>query len=673
MDPTAPLARLGRAARRASVTETLTIAGLVGMLAAAGCSGDDLTEVVGDEASTTGTDTADTGTETDTETDTESESETTGMPCPAGTEDCPCTAQGECDPGLSCVGGTCTPEVPPQCGNDIVEGDEECDDGNFVNDDGCTNACTLPACGDGVVQAGEGCDDGNTVDEDECTNACALPTCGDGIVQAGEECDDADPVDEDECTTTCTLPVCGDGFIHLLEGEECDDGNFEDDDACPSNCLPATCGDGFVWAGQEECDDGENGVETDACLSGCIAASCGDALVWEGVEACDDGNDTPADGCNPDCVESGSVRWEQVLDTGPDSCDYFLGVASASLDGVVAVGSTNKVSDVLADCQIVVRSYTADGTLIWTDSPLTGPNCDEAWSVAVDDDGRVWVAGFVYDPVNERDQWLAVYAPDGEQQWSQTYDSGLSDWAYGVAIDSAGRGVMVGAEQSATLGFDLRVRVVTDSGVTAWTSLIDDATTDFARDVTTFGDTTYIAGFAGPAGNEDGLVLALDLEGNSLWSQLHAGAAAGTDRFGGVAVNAGGEVVSVGFETGPVYHDVVVKKHAPGGAPVWTEVWDNPDLNWGDRAQEVTIDSQGAIVVAGQTWTAGQDFDDYDTWLRKYDTDGNELWTRTEAGPVDGEDVWWAVAAAPNDDLLVAGTMTSETGCKDAVLRRYAP
>ena len=52
---------------------------------------------------------------------------------------------------------------------------EECDDGNFRDEDGCSSSCEREECGDGVVQAGLGeqCDDGNTVDRDGCSGECA--------------------------------------------------------------------------------------------------------------------------------------------------------------------------------------------------------------------------------------------------------------------------------------------------------------------------------------------------------------------------------------------------------------------------------------------------------------------------------------------------------------------
>ena len=72
------------------------------------------------------------------------------------------------------------------CGNKVVNGGEQCDDGNLVDTDACTSACKNNVCGDGIVNVSvEQCDDGNSIDNDACSNTCkaaftsvTFTTCG---------------------------------------------------------------------------------------------------------------------------------------------------------------------------------------------------------------------------------------------------------------------------------------------------------------------------------------------------------------------------------------------------------------------------------------------------------------------------------------------------------------
>jgi cysteine-rich repeat protein len=126
------------------------------------------------------------------------------------------------------------------CGNGTVEATEECDDGNTVDEDGCTNLCTAEGeCGDGVIDPLEFCDDGNTVECDGCTADCLIEAscCGDGAVQPGEACDDGNTLECDGCSNQCELDACcGDGTIQ--PGEACDDGNTLPDDGCDLCQIP---------------------------------------------------------------------------------------------------------------------------------------------------------------------------------------------------------------------------------------------------------------------------------------------------------------------------------------------------------------------------------------------------------------------------------------------------
>jgi cysteine-rich repeat protein len=188
----------------------------------------------------------------------------------------------------------------------VVDGGEECDDGNDVDTDSCTNACKNAICGDGIVGPLESCDDGNMVDDDMCSNTCMLKTCGDGKMQAGEECDDGNADNTDACIDTCKKAACGDTFVQAGV-EQCDDGDDLNTNACVLGCKDATCGDGFVEEGVEDCDD-QNKDNTDDCIDTCDAAICGDGFVQMGVEQCDDGNEVDGDACQNDCTLPPGVK-----------------------------------------------------------------------------------------------------------------------------------------------------------------------------------------------------------------------------------------------------------------------------------------------------------------------------------------------------------------------------
>jgi fibro-slime domain-containing protein len=132
------------------------------------------------------------------------------------------------------------------CGDGIVIGDEECDDGTSNGDasyNGCTEQCKRgPYCGDGNVDSpDETCDDSvNASHYGGCAPGCqAGPYCGDGVVQSEfEECDDgALAGDYGGCASGCVLgPRCGDHVVQKAAGEGCDDGNRINLDGCSATC-----------------------------------------------------------------------------------------------------------------------------------------------------------------------------------------------------------------------------------------------------------------------------------------------------------------------------------------------------------------------------------------------------------------------------------------------------
>jgi cysteine-rich repeat protein len=105
------------------------------------------------------------------------------------------------------------------CGDGTINttAGEICDDGGTADGDGCDVDC--------LVELGY-----------ECTgepSTCQVD-CGDGIVFGGEECDDGG--ETAACDANCTFASCGDGDLNATAGETCDDGNTTSGDGCDATC-----------------------------------------------------------------------------------------------------------------------------------------------------------------------------------------------------------------------------------------------------------------------------------------------------------------------------------------------------------------------------------------------------------------------------------------------------
>ncbi|MCK6551641.1 DUF4215 domain-containing protein [Myxococcota bacterium] len=331
-----------------------------------------------------------------------------------------------------------------QCGNGVVEGEEECDDGKLLSNDGCSEDCLIeyPACGDGRVDANEGCDDGNTSDGDGCDHLCQVeappPACGDGRVDANEGCDDGNTIDGDGCASGCAVeagyacagapsacvPVCSDGLV--ISTEACDDANLLDGDGCSAQCgveagyscptpgvlCEAVCGDGLLL-GSETCDDA-NTTSGDGCAAGCVVESgwacavpgqpcatvCGDGLIT-GLENCDDANATDGDGCSAVCAIE--VGWQCAatgapcgplcgdgLIIGSEVCDDGNAVSDDGCDGSCTseVGwscglAGQPCTSICADGVVVGVEGCDDGNLVDADGCSAACALEPGWTCAV--------------------------------------------------------------------------------------------------------------------------------------------------------------------------------------------------------------------------------------------------------------------------------------------------
>ncbi len=154
------------------------------------------------------------------------------------------------------------------------------------------------------------------------------------------------------------------------------------------------------------------------------------------------------------------------------------------------------------------------------------------------------------------------------------------------------------------------------------------------------------------------------------------------DEAQSVAVDSSGNVYVAGTISGALpgqtalgRFDAYVRKYDSAGTEVWTRQFGSPG---GDRALSVSVDSSGGVYVAGSTDGAlpGQTaLGSLDAYVRKYDSAGNELWTRQFGSP--DSDYPLSVSVDSSGGVYVAGTTRgalpgqTSLGGFDAFVRKY--
>ncbi|MBT5149418.1 MAG: DUF4215 domain-containing protein [Candidatus Peribacter sp.] len=146
----------------------------------------------------------------------------------------------ECDDGnLVETDGCSTSCKLAVCGDFKVDVGEECDKGlgnNGTRGTECRLNCKLQKCGDGIVDNdfgnwNEQCDDGNAIDNDECSNACKKNTCqGSRCTCTGNDCSHLECNSDDQCVS-----VAGAG------NNTCDSSTPCDETKKHTECKNASC------------------------------------------------------------------------------------------------------------------------------------------------------------------------------------------------------------------------------------------------------------------------------------------------------------------------------------------------------------------------------------------------------------------------------------------------
>ncbi len=354
---------------------------------------------------------------------------------------------------------------------------------------------------------------------------------------------------------------------------------------------------------------------------------------------------------------------DEAFGTASDGTNvYVVGNTAGALSGETNAGSTDAI----------IRKYNSAGNVLWFDQ-FGSPNSDTAFAVAADSTGA-YVVGTAGGTLNGQagpglaNAFIVRYDANGNVLWTRVIGAALTFTnGYAVAADSSGvyvAGATTGAIGGANSGLqDVFVRKYDSSGNTLWTQQFGTGQDDQARALAINSSGVYVLGQTNGAlpgltnaGLVDAFVRKLDASGNTLWTRQF-----GTSLGDFVeAAAADANAVYMGGSTGGALtgtflggtFDGFARKYDNNGNVVWTRQYGTSS---NDVVEGIAVDGGGVYIggytegtLSGQTSAGGADIAVF-----KLDLDGNTIFSRQFGST--GND-FTHDAAVDGNGILVAGT-----------------
>lgn len=371
-----------------------------------------------------------------------------------------------------------------------------------------------------------------------------------------------------------------------------------------------------------------------------------------------------------------SVGWTKSINSSGTNADRGYAVANGS---VIVTGYITVAGQ---QTNIWAGKYDDSGNEAWTRTynNSTANYYDMGYAVAVDGSGNAYVAGYENVSGQGSNVWLRKYDSAGNTAWTKTHNGSgnNNDQANGVVVDSAGNIYVAGNEYSSISSekINIWVRKYDSAGNPVWTKTHNGAAVnsyDYGNAIALDGaGNVYVAGAEhASAQGTDIWVRKYDSSGNTVWTRTFSGAGNDWDYGNGVAVDDDGNVYVVGQETivACANSDIWLRKYDSAGNTVWTRTHDGP-ANGNDNGYAVALDSDGNVYAAGYESHATQSGN---VWIRKYDSDGNVIWTKTYNGSASGFDAGYGVSVDGSGNIYVTGS-ENVTGQGDNIwVRQYRP
>ena len=368
------------------------------------------------------------------------------------------------------------------------------------------------------------------------------------------------------------------------------------------------------------------------------------------------------------------VAWKAQIGTG--ASEYGSSVAVDTWGNAFITGQTRgNLGGVNAGgSDVYVSKFDSGGNELWTTQFGTSDH-DRGYSVAVDASGNAYITGYTKGDlggsnVGSYDVFVSKLDSGGNDVWTSQFGTSGEDIGNSLALDASGN-VYISGQTLGDLGgpnagsYDAFLSKLDSDGNEVWTSQFGTSAIDRSLSVAVDASgNAYTSGYTGGnlggpnVGDKDAFLGKFDSAGNEVWTTQFG--TSERDESWSVAVDASGNSFIIGRTRGDLGgpnagdYDVFLGKFNSDGNEVWTTQIGTNALDWG---QSVAVDAWGNAYITGYTKgdLVGPNAGGYDAFLSKFNSGGDEVWT-TQFGTNDhdwGDDV---VLDASGNIYLVGDT-----------------
>jgi uncharacterized delta-60 repeat protein len=356
-----------------------------------------------------------------------------------------------------------------------------------------------------------------------------------------------------------------------------------------------------------------------------------------------------------------NIQWEtRYTSTGANvdrSEDMVMDAAGNVYVTGLGVGTS-------ANFDYITIKYNSAGVQQWI-AQYNGPGngLDEAHAVAIDTSGNVYVTGWSYGGATTGFDYATVkYNSAGVQQWATRYNNTTNgtDEAWDVATDHSGNVYVTGTSDGSGTNSAATTIKYNSAGVQQYANRFNGAggaiDAGYAICVEPVTGTIYVTGytFQSTSADFDFVTIKYNTAGAQQWASQYNGPANNFDEARSITVDPLGNVYVAGYTQTAVLtnYDYATVKYNAAGVQQWAQTYNGTGDDY-DRANTVKLDAAKNVYVTGRSVGASTAAEDIVTI--KYDSTGTQKWLSRYNGPTNGYDEGKALALDILGNVYVTG------------------